>query len=93
MVEGKDLWASGGGFRKEVLRRFSYLFQGTALFDSMSVFENVALPLVEHGRRGRAQVAERVHKVLDLLDLHDIDDKYVSSCRAACKSAWPWPGP
>lgn len=78
VVEGKDLWASGGDFRKDVLRRFSYLFQGTALFDSMTVFENVALPLVERSRLKRAQVAEQVHKVLDLLDLHDVDDKYVS---------------
>ena len=30
--------------------KFSYMFQGTALFDSMSVYENVALPLKEKGR-------------------------------------------
>lgn len=78
LVEGRDLWASGGAFRKEVFRRFGYLFQGTALFDSMTVFENVALPLVERSRLGRIQVADRVHKVLELLDLHEVDDKYVS---------------
>lgn len=78
LVEGRDLWASGGTFRKEIFRRFGYLFQGTALFDSMTVFENVALPLVERSRLGRIQVAGRVHKVLDLLDLHEVDDKYVS---------------
>jgi phospholipid/cholesterol/gamma-HCH transport system ATP-binding protein len=78
LVEGRDLWSSGKTFRKEVFRRFGYLFQGTALFDSMTVFENVALPLVERSRLSRDQVAAKVHKVLDLLDLHQIDDKYVS---------------
>ena len=33
--------------RKDLKKRFSYMFQGTALFDSMTVFDNVALPLRE----------------------------------------------
>jgi phospholipid/cholesterol/gamma-HCH transport system ATP-binding protein len=36
--------------RKAAKMKFSYMFQGTALFDSMTVYENVALPLKEKGR-------------------------------------------
>jgi ABC-type transporter Mla maintaining outer membrane lipid asymmetry ATPase subunit MlaF len=36
--------------RRAVKMKFSYMFQGTALFDSMTVYDNVALPLKEKGR-------------------------------------------
>lgn len=56
--------------REELRRdrlRLGYLFQGAALFDSLSVFENVAFGLRENGRRSNAEiqqiVAERLREV------------------------------
>ncbi len=56
-----------------VRTRVSYLFQGGALFDSMTVFENVAFPLVEHGvLRGEA-LARRVRELLDMVRLGPVE--------------------
>ena len=52
-----------------------FVFQGAALFDSLTVYENVAYPLREHARLPETEVAERVHTKLALVGLRDIDDK------------------
>ncbi|MGH7322359.1 MAG: ABC transporter ATP-binding protein [Candidatus Rokuibacteriota bacterium] len=56
-------------------RRMGFVFQGAALFDSLSVYENVAYPLREHARIPEEEVAERVHRMLELVGLHDVDAK------------------
>ena len=48
---------------------FGVVFQHAALFDSMSVFDNVAFPLREHERRSRSDVADRVHHLLGQVGL------------------------
>ncbi len=53
----------------EVRRRVGILFQGGALFDSMTVFENVAFALREHTALGEAEVAARVREVLGFVNL------------------------
>ena len=55
-------------------RRTGFVFQGAALFDSMSVFENVAYPLREHTRMSLGEITDRVHRFLDLVGLPDTDD-------------------
>ncbi len=56
-------------------RRTGFVFQGAALFDSLSVYENVAFPLREHARLPEGEIAARVHAKLALVGLRDIDDK------------------
>jgi phospholipid/cholesterol/gamma-HCH transport system ATP-binding protein len=53
----------------ELRRRVSYIFQQAALFDSLTVGENVAFPLQEHTRLGDAEVAARVAVLLDRVGL------------------------
>ena len=55
-------------------RRSGFVFQGAALFDSLSVFENVAYPLREHTRLSQREITDRVHHFLDLVGLPDTDD-------------------
>lgn len=43
-----------------IRRRMGYVFQGAALFDSLTVYENVAYPLREHTRLGEAEIRARV---------------------------------
>jgi phospholipid/cholesterol/gamma-HCH transport system ATP-binding protein len=50
-------------------RRMGYVFQGAALFDSLSVRENVAYPLREHTRLGEAEIEERVVRNLSVVGL------------------------
>ena len=50
-------------------RRVGMMFQGGALLDSMTVFDNVALPLREHRDFGAAEIADRVHAQFDAVGL------------------------
>jgi phospholipid/cholesterol/gamma-HCH transport system ATP-binding protein len=65
----------------EIRRRdlpMSYMFQGNALFDSMTVYENIALPLLETTHLDRAQVRERVMTRIEQMELTDAVNKYPS---------------
>jgi phospholipid/cholesterol/gamma-HCH transport system ATP-binding protein len=52
-----------------VRKRVAMLFQGAALFDSLSVEENIKYPLIEHRWGTEAQMERRVAEVLDMVDL------------------------
>jgi phospholipid/cholesterol/gamma-HCH transport system ATP-binding protein len=52
-----------------IRRRMGYVFQGAALFDSLSVLENVAYPLREHTSLGEDEIRERVTHFLSLVGL------------------------
>jgi phospholipid/cholesterol/gamma-HCH transport system ATP-binding protein len=59
-----------------VRRRMGFVFQSAALFDSLTVFENVAYPLREHASLAEDEVAERVHRLLARVGLReDVDAK------------------
>jgi len=57
-------------------RRCSYLFQGNALFDSLTAFENVALPLEQTTRFGRREIARVAHDALKSLGLDKFADHF-----------------
>jgi len=78
LFEGRPLTAMKRQERKALKSKFSYVFQGTALFDSMTVGENIALPLRERGSTPEAAIADRVRQKLEQLDLQGLDDKYPS---------------
>ncbi|MCF8085738.1 MAG: ATP-binding cassette domain-containing protein [Desulfohalobiaceae bacterium] len=61
-------------FRREV----SFMFQSNALFDSMTVRENIALPLQEGSRASGSTIRDRVDRKLQVLDLEGTEDKYPS---------------
>ena len=58
-----------------VRRRMGFVFQGAALFDSLTVYENVAYPLREHASLPEPEVADRVHRLLARVGLRDVDAK------------------
>jgi phospholipid/cholesterol/gamma-HCH transport system ATP-binding protein len=55
-------------------RRAGFVFQGAALFDSLSVFENVAFPLREHTSMSLGEITDRVHRFLSLVGLPGVDE-------------------
>ena len=57
LVDGEDVTRIGGRAREEMLKKFGMLFQGAALFDSLSVWENVAFGLIQG--RGMARKKAR----------------------------------
>ncbi len=62
-----------------VRRRFGMLFQDGALFDSMSVGDNVGFPLVHHSKLSPAEIRARVDDKLALVGLPGIADRAISS--------------
>ncbi|MGB9742113.1 MAG: ABC transporter ATP-binding protein [candidate division WOR-3 bacterium] len=57
---------------RQVVLQTGFVFQGGALFDGMSVGDNVALPLRERGRLSEPEIRERVQRVLSRVGLPDI---------------------
>ena len=64
--------------RRTFRRHCSYMFQNMALFDSMTVFDNIALPLRETERLPEPQVAKRVDELCQRLELTGVRGKYPS---------------
>ncbi len=58
-----------------IRRRFGFLFQLSALFDSMSVGDNIAFPLREHTRKSRAEIEKVVREKLGMVGLDGIQSK------------------
>jgi len=74
LVGGKDIVRMGESGLNRVRQRFGMLFQDGALFDSMTVGENVAFPLVEHTNLKSKEIRELVHEKLGLVGLEGIED-------------------
>ncbi len=72
-VDGRDVTRLGERDWVELRRRFGYVFQGGALFDSLSVLENVAYPLREHLSMPEAELLERVAWALESVGLAGIE--------------------
>lgn len=64
---------------------FSYMFQNNALFDSLSAFDNIALPLREASRLSAEAIHERVSAMLDQLDLRDSADSFPGALSGGMK--------
>jgi phospholipid/cholesterol/gamma-HCH transport system ATP-binding protein len=60
----------------DIRARMGFAFQASALFDSLSVFDNVSFPLYEHTRLSRAEIRERVNRTLDAIGLLDVADRF-----------------
>ena len=57
-----------------IRKRTGFVFQGAALFDSLSVFENVAFPLREHTQMPLGEITDRVHRFLSLVGMAGTDE-------------------
>lgn len=68
-IAGQDITELSERELRSVRARIGMLFQGGALLDSLSVFDNLALPLREHHVLDRDEIAARVHRRLDEVGL------------------------
>jgi len=85
LFKGQALADMTAAERRAVKMKFSYMFQGTALFDSMTVYDNVALPLKEKGRTPLRDIERRVREKLAQLDLVGIEASYPSQLSGGMK--------
>jgi phospholipid/cholesterol/gamma-HCH transport system ATP-binding protein len=78
VIDGVDVTLLGSRGIDAVREKFGMLFQAGALFDSMSVFDNIAFPLVEKTNLTREQIAARVYEILRQVGLEGMEQKYPS---------------
>jgi phospholipid/cholesterol/gamma-HCH transport system ATP-binding protein len=72
LIDGEDITDFTFDEALEVRQKMGMVFQGAALFDSMTVFENVAYPLREHTDLDEDEIEARVREKLEFVDL-DVD--------------------
>ncbi len=84
-VDGVDVPSLGTNDLLELRKMMGMLFQGGALFDSMSVGENVGLPLREHTKVDETQVELVVKEKLHLVGLEGVQDLRPSSLSGGMK--------
>lgn len=85
VVFGKDLSKVSREELREIRTGFGVLFQNAALFDSMTVYENVALPLQERSRDTEEEIRRNVEEKLRLMDLPGINDKFPAQLSGGMK--------
>jgi phospholipid/cholesterol/gamma-HCH transport system ATP-binding protein len=76
VVDGDDVVALSTDQLEQVRRKFGMVFQAAALFDSMTVYENVSFPLREHSKMKEGEIREIVRKKLEIVGLRNVEEKY-----------------
>ncbi len=84
-VGGVEISRLRGRALNDVRKRFAMLFQGAALFDSLTVFENVAFPLREKLRLKGVDVSRRVDEKLEQVGLAGMGHKYPAELSGGMK--------
>ena len=77
-VDGQDIVSLPEVAMNRVRRKFGMLFQYAALFDSMTVEENVAFPLKEHSKKSKAEIQAIVRDKLHSLGLYNVEKRLPS---------------
>jgi phospholipid/cholesterol/gamma-HCH transport system ATP-binding protein len=85
IYDGKSFTEMTQEERKLLRQQIGMLFQGSALFDSMTVEENVMFPLNMFTHDSKAQKLKRVNEVLDRVNLKDANKKFPSEISGGMK--------
>ena len=78
LFDGKSFWDEDNAGQEEMMRHFGVLYQSGALWSSMTVGENVALPLQLYTKLSKEQIQEIVSLKLSLVGLEGHEDLYPS---------------
>lgn len=74
LVDGEDVTRLTEPQLYRTRNKLGMMFQGGALLDSLTVFDNLAFPLREHTRLGRREIEQAVHACLEAVGLQNVDD-------------------
>ena len=91
-VDNGEILYDGKKFIKDDISKVSNLrkqmgmvFQGSALFDSMSVIDNIIFPLRMFSDKSDSEMLERAREVIERVDLKDVDNKFPSEISGGMK--------
>lgn len=85
LVYDKDINKISKKELKEIRSDFGVLFQNSALFDSMTIYDNVALPLRERTKMSEAEIKEMVNEYLELMEVKGANDKFPAQISGGMK--------
>lgn len=85
LYEGRDFVQMGEKERKELRTQIGMLFQGSALFDSLTVEQNVMFPLDMFTKKNLSEKRRRVNEVLERVNLKDTNAKYPAELSGGMK--------
>ena len=85
LVDEKDITKLGERELNEVRQKFGVLFQGAALLDSMTLFDNVAFPLREKTKMSESEIRKRVEERLAQVGLAGMGYKYPAEVSGGMK--------
>lgn len=78
IIDGKNIFELEYVELRKMRQRFGVLFQGSALFDSINTFENVAFPLRYFTEKEDEEIAEKVMEALGMVNLEDAAEKSIA---------------
>ena len=76
LFNGKAFTKHSAAEKISLKKKFSYMFQDSALFDSMTVYENIALPLQEASDLNKTEIQQRVEMRMTQLDILGTEQQY-----------------
>jgi phospholipid/cholesterol/gamma-HCH transport system ATP-binding protein len=85
LVDGQDIWQLDQKQMSRLHMKIGMVFQGGALFDSLSIWENVGFVLREYSTLKEAEIKKRVKEALNLVNLYDVEDKMPSELSGGMK--------
>jgi phospholipid/cholesterol/gamma-HCH transport system ATP-binding protein len=84
-IDGKNILKLSNKDLNELRKEIGFLFQSAALYDSMSVRENLAFPLIRHTKLSEDEINSRVKEMLALVGLENAIDKMPSELSGGMK--------
>ena len=78
LISGKDLASLNKKEKKAFKNKLSYMFQSNALFDSLNIFDNIALPLVENLSFSKDKIKEKVKLRMSQLEIEGTEEEFPS---------------
>jgi phospholipid/cholesterol/gamma-HCH transport system ATP-binding protein len=85
LVDGEDITRLGERALNSVRRKFGVLFQGAALLDSMTIFDNVAFPLREKTKLSEKEIRQKVEERLAQVELSGMGYKFPAEVSGGMK--------
>ena len=85
LVDGQDITKLGQKTLNEVRRKFGVLFQGAALLDSMTLYDNVAFPLREKTKLNESEIQKKVEESLAQVGLAGMGYKFPAEVSGGMK--------
>ncbi|MGM0381396.1 MAG: ABC transporter ATP-binding protein [bacterium] len=85
LIKNQDIHKTTGKKLEELRRSIGMLFQGGALFDSMTVYENLAFPLREKTNLSKDEISQKIKRQLNRVELPGSEQKYPAELSGGMK--------